>query len=121
MKISFENLGPLKLGEIELNKFTVFCGENNTGKTYINYLIYNILTQISIFNKKLKIDIKTLFDKGELIINLDNLLDENIEEILKELSQNVKQNMPRVFNTKEEFFTRYRVKYRRIEAKYKKN
>ena len=44
MKVMFENLGPIKKGRIELNRLNIFCGKNNTGKTYINYLIYTILT-----------------------------------------------------------------------------
>lgn len=38
MKIKFKNLGPLEKGEFDLNKLTIFCGKNNTGKTYVNYL-----------------------------------------------------------------------------------
>ena len=36
MKVMFENLGPIKKGRIELNRLNIFCGKNNTGKTYLN-------------------------------------------------------------------------------------
>ena len=40
MRFEFDNLGPIKHGQIELGKLTIFSGKNNTGKTYVNYLIY---------------------------------------------------------------------------------
>lgn len=43
MRFEFENLEPIKHGEVELVKLTVFCGKNNTGKTYVNYLIYGFM------------------------------------------------------------------------------
>ena len=44
MKITFKNLGAVKEASIDLNKkLTVFCGPNNTGKTYVSYAIYGII------------------------------------------------------------------------------
>ena len=43
MKLSFENLGALDKGEIELADLTIVCGENNTGKTYVTYALYCLL------------------------------------------------------------------------------
>ena len=41
MKIIFENIGIVKRIEIDLSKsLTIFCGPNNTGKTYLAYCIY---------------------------------------------------------------------------------
>ena len=43
MKIKFENLGPLKEGELDFNdikNINIIIGANNSGKTYLNYLIY---------------------------------------------------------------------------------
>lgn len=42
-KITFENLGAIEFGEIEISQLTVICGENNTGKTYVTYLVYCLL------------------------------------------------------------------------------
>lgn len=42
MKISFENFGVIKQGEIEQKPLTILCGENNTGKTYAMYLLYSL-------------------------------------------------------------------------------
>jgi predicted ATP-dependent endonuclease of OLD family len=41
MKISIQNLGAVRQAEIDLSKrLTVFCGPNNSGKTYVSYIIY---------------------------------------------------------------------------------
>nr|CAA6806537.1 MAG: Unknown protein [uncultured Thiotrichaceae bacterium] len=43
MKITLKNLGPIKEAEFELGDFIIICGRNNTGKTYITYLLYELL------------------------------------------------------------------------------
>ena len=44
MLLLVENLGPIKKAEIDLSQpLTVFCGGNNTGKTYISYLVHALL------------------------------------------------------------------------------
>lgn len=41
MNIKIENLGAIKDAEINLNKrLTIFCGPNNSGKTYMAFMIY---------------------------------------------------------------------------------
>ncbi len=41
MKVDIFNLGPIKTAFIDLRKhFTLFCGANNTGKTYLSYILY---------------------------------------------------------------------------------
>ena len=43
MKLSFENLGVLPVGELNIADLTVICGDNNTGKTYLTYALYGLL------------------------------------------------------------------------------
>ena len=39
MKIVIKGLGAVKQASIDLTKrLTVFCGHNNTGKTYVSYI-----------------------------------------------------------------------------------
>ncbi|MDD4915157.1 MAG: AAA family ATPase [Methylococcales bacterium] len=45
MKIQFENLGCIEQGSVELNDLTIFCGKNNTGKTYVMYTLYGFLAR----------------------------------------------------------------------------
>jgi len=43
MKINIKNLGIIQNAEIDLSKdLIVFTGYNNTGKTYLNYLLYGL-------------------------------------------------------------------------------
>ncbi len=43
MEIQIENLGPIKQGKIDLSKkLIIFTGKNNTGKSYLAYLIYGL-------------------------------------------------------------------------------
>ena len=43
LKFKLENIGLIEKAEISLNDFTLICGQNNTGKTYITYSIYGFL------------------------------------------------------------------------------
>ncbi len=43
MKVDISNLGPIKTASIDLRKhFTLFCGANSTGKTYLSYILYTL-------------------------------------------------------------------------------
>lgn len=43
LKIEVENLGPIKKCEYEVHDLTIFCGENNSGKTLLSYLTYSVM------------------------------------------------------------------------------
>ena len=47
MKITVENIGPIKKANLELGGLTVIAGDNNTGKTYLAYALYGFLDSIS--------------------------------------------------------------------------
>lgn len=44
MKLVIENLGALDYAELELADLTIVCGQNNTGKTYVTYLVFCLLS-----------------------------------------------------------------------------
>ena len=51
MILKIENLGVIKSAQVDLSKkLTVFCGGNNTGKTYASYIIQAFLTEDGVFN-----------------------------------------------------------------------
>ena len=57
MKIQVENLGAIKNAKINLDKpLTLFCGQNNTGKTYLAYIIY-ALTKVKVSKSPLKFNV----------------------------------------------------------------
>ncbi len=46
MLVKISNLGPIKKAELLLGKkMTVLCGVNNTGKTYVSYLLYYLFSE----------------------------------------------------------------------------
>lgn len=114
MKIIFENLGPIERGEIELNKLNIFCGRNNEGKTYINYLIYTILTTIDDLNMNVnKNFIEELSkEKKELEINLEKIFLESnrLGKILLSIEQEITRRLPEVFSVSSDFFKDFKIK-----------
>lgn len=104
MKIKFKNLGPLKKGEVTIRNMTIFCGKNNTGKTYVNYLIYSILETLKDYRTNLNLNIDQLFKEGVQEIDVVSLFDNNFDRIIKEIANEVKENLYKVFNSKKDFF-----------------
>jgi AAA domain, putative AbiEii toxin, Type IV TA system/AAA ATPase domain len=45
-KLTFKNLGPIREAKLELRPLTVIIGANNTGKTYLAYATYALLTKL---------------------------------------------------------------------------
>ena len=89
VKFKLENIGLVEKAEILLNDFTLVCGQNNTGKTYITYSIYGFLYS---WNNLVDFNIdKSVFEELEEngFYSL-NILDyeKSIKHILKNLSQN---------------------------------
>ena len=104
LKIKFKNLGPLKKGEVTIRNMTIFCGKNNTGKTYVNYLIYSILETLKDYRTNLNLNIDQLFKEGVQEIDVVSLFDNNFDRIVKEIANEVKENLYKVFNSKKDFF-----------------
>lgn len=72
MKFRVKNLGPLVDAAIELGDFTVVCGRNNCGKTYLAYTLDTFLDTVE-YNLNLPLrddDLEALFIKGAVVIDL---------------------------------------------------
>ncbi len=70
MKLKVKNLGPIRQGEIDLDKrFYVFVGYNNSGKTYMSQLLWSLVDK----------DTRESFDRNVLEKNMS--FDINIPEI----------------------------------------
>ena len=41
LKFQVENLGVIKAGEFTQKPLTIFCGPNNSGKTWVMYSLYS--------------------------------------------------------------------------------
>ena len=86
MKLYVKNFGKIEEAEIDLNKFNIFLGDNNSGKSYLMSLIYGLMTidfseyinntdfsKCEDFNK-LKDRLESLFTEQENKNIIDNLL-----------------------------------------------
>lgn len=75
IKITVSHLGLIDQADIELADLTIICGENNTGKTYITYLIYCLLTMWRHFIElDLQQPLKELRQQGIAKIDLQALV-----------------------------------------------
>lgn len=106
MKI--KNLGPIKECEINLGQQTILMGKNNSGKTYISYIIYGLYKRIErqtlkflkeyLSDKDLNSDIQKFnIDKKDFLKFLQN-------QILDDLNNNFSNDLPAIFNTSKQEF-----------------
>lgn len=90
MKLNVENFGKIKSASVELNGYSIFVGDNNSGKTYLMQLIYGVIDAL----KSIQNFESTLFTEYPFRVGLDNLavfqkdfnqwLEHNKEKIIKE-------------------------------------
>lgn len=107
MIIKLRNIGPIVATEFELGKLSVISGRNNTGKTYVTYLLYCFLdfwTNVYVLplDEKVRHD---LVSSGNATLDLHTyVLDAN--DILKRASKVFSQphNLSRVFASEIERF-----------------
>ncbi len=120
MKIDFENLGNIEKGSIELNDFTLFCGKNNSGKTYAMYSIYGLLSidfrenyKQSLNIEHVKFDfVQTIIDKleqGKYSLNLDDFLLLYKKEMLDVLARRLEFFLPNLFGVTKDNFSQTRI------------
>lgn len=86
MKIEIQNLGAIKQAEINLNKrLTVFCGPNNSGKTYAAFIIYALTKSgLKYFRSKSKNNLLTELIKNQTAtfeIKIDDIWNYRNEEL----------------------------------------
>ena len=106
MDISLQNLGAIKQADISLGDFTIICGKNNTGKTYVTYAIYGFLDYWH--NARAIIDIPNtiineLIDNGSVSVPLELFAKES-NKILKKASKEYSSVMDKIFAGKESLF-----------------
>lgn len=115
MKIEFKNLGAVEKGTIDLKNLNIFCGKNNTGKTYINYLIYTILEVIKNFEIPIQKNFLEEYTLEEEKITLDFtkfIKEEDIKEILRLIEKEIKEKLPQTFSVDKEFFKDFQIEFK---------
>lgn len=104
MKFSFENIGSVKKGTIELGDLTILCGENNVGKTYLTYAIYGLLKSKSgISDIVFPSDFDNFHKEKKYIIDLDNFIKEN-HGIFSLISKDFSGDLAEFFNADKKLF-----------------
>lgn len=113
MKIEIKQLGAIKEASVDIDKsLLLFCGQNNTGKTYLSFVIYALTKFKIVRNKIFSIDIAKLIDVGfeEVSINIDEIYKYK-DNTLSEL----KDNLSTVFGISHEqaiqFFEKFTISF----------
>ncbi|ALQ52219.1 AAA family ATPase [Nitrosomonas ureae] len=111
MKLIFENLGPLEYGKIELADLTIICGENNTGKTYVTYLIYCLLTSWKhLIDINLKKEFHELKVNGVTKIDLQKKIADSWDKICEETVAKFIKHFPEMLASKSELLAKLSIK-----------
>ena len=110
MKININNLGLIGQANIELADLTIVCGENNTGKTYVTYLIYCLLQSWQALTE-LEIDsaLIELQQNGNAQINLKHIIIDRWEEMCKQSTSKLVKRLPDMLAAKSELFAKFQL------------
>ena len=94
MKVEISNLGAIRKAVVDLDKpFTLFCGPNSTGKTYLSYLIYAILESADyVVSKKLDGLLHFFSANKEFVLTR-----EFVENYIADFSANIKGKLGSIF------------------------
>lgn len=107
MKLTFTNLGALDYGYLQISDLTIICGENNTGKTYVTYLIYCILSSWkSLVDIDLTSDFGELRKSGTVRIDLQTKVADRWTEICSEAIVRFKNKFPEMLASKSDLFAK---------------
>jgi AAA ATPase domain len=107
MKLTFTNLGALDCGELQIADLTIICGENNTGKTYVTYLVYCLLSSWkSLVDIDLTRDFAELRKSGTVRIDLQTKVADRWIEICSEAVIGFKNNFPEMLASKSDLFAK---------------
>lgn len=95
MKIQIRNLGNVEFGDMDISKrLTVFCGPNNTGKTYVSYVIYSMLKSQYIFDDTEIPNLSKVLVEDEVTVELTS---RNLSIYRKSKLQNILTNLESLF------------------------
>jgi len=99
MKFTIQKLGSIEDAVIEPRKLTAIIGPNNSGKTYVAYMIYGFLKgwrrniEFGITTK----NIQDLIDTGHYRIHIKEI-ENKLSGILSDVSKDYSNNIHNIFN-----------------------
>ncbi|MTJ13603.1 ATP-binding protein [Anabaena sp. UHCC 0187] len=110
-KVFFNNLGVIKKGNLELNDFTLLCGANNTGKTYVMYSLYGLIDYSFEVNFNFVENlVNQLSQEPVYQYNIKNLIGDNLDDILEAITLGINKNLPNIFGTNLDEFNKTQIK-----------
>ncbi|MCH7401137.1 AAA family ATPase [Belliella kenyensis] len=112
MKVDITDLGFVKHAHLDLDKdLTILCGPNNTGKTYVAYAIYGLMKFRSHLPKSKKIsnELKSLLEKGQIELDILDLLLKNNETYLNAIGDSYVSQIHKVFASDEKAFSKTKI------------
>lgn len=113
MKIDFENLGNIEKGSIELNDFTLFCGKNNSGKTYAMYSIYGLLNPERPVNFDFVKSIAAkLKQDGYYSLKIKDAVANHKQEMIDYIQHSFKSSLPNLFGVDASIFANTKIQLR---------
>lgn len=106
MKLSFKKIGTLEHGVVELADLTILCGENNTGKTYVTYLLYCLLKAWKrLVNLNLQREFVELRKNGVVKIDIQEKIVKLWPEISSKVLERFKSEFPEMLASRSELFS----------------
>lgn len=113
MNINIKHLGNICNANIKLNNLLIFTGESNSGKTYLNYLLYALLDQKFIYGNSqiFKEIVKKYRDIGLYEFSLKDFLSENEDKILMTFKNSFKNSLGQFFSTTPDMFKNFEIDF----------
>ncbi|MFJ7841284.1 AAA family ATPase [Lysinibacillus sphaericus] len=109
-----EKLGPVKKCDIELGQETILLGKNNSGKTYISYLLYGMYKRVDKEKGKFLEEFlgKLIDTRSSLTIQVDKseISKYLIDKIVEDLNTNLIKDLPTFFNASQIDFSETKLK-----------
>ena len=131
MKMEICNLGAVQRAEIDLKPLTIFVGPNNTGKTWVAYILAGIFGPHGLgqYTKSYTVDealqayphlntaLQQLIDEGNAKINLIQFADEYGERYINDVALTSKHWMQEFMSTERASFENLTVDMKLAEVK----
>lgn len=107
-QFKIKNLGPIRRGSFEVKPLTLFCGPNNSGKTWAMYSLYYYLNlqyaplgSLTVFRDVYA----SLFENSSgYTFLIKEWLTKNGKTLIEQVNQIIHANLPNLFNTPTELF-----------------
>lgn len=110
MKFVIENLGALDYAELELADLTIVCGQNNTGKTYVTYLVFCLLSTWRQFvDVDLSHDLLRLRKNGFVRIDLAERVEKNWSKLCASALDRFLSAFPEMMASRSELFAKLKM------------